>query len=69
MSTKYRNQEWVTQAEAARIRGISRQAINKLVKRGKIQTFEVSSVTFVNREEIQKYKPKKSGRPKNNKNG
>lgn len=70
MSTKNNNfysHQWITQAEAARIRGISRQAINKLVKAGKIQTLEISSVIFVSKEEIEKFKPKLAGRPKKSK--
>ena len=60
---------WITQAEAARIRGVSRQAINKLVKKQRIKTLQVGSVIFVDKIDIQNYKILTSGRPKKKKHG
>jgi len=56
--------EWITQSEAARIRGISRQAINKLVKKSRLKTFCMGNIIFVNRKEIENFLPKKVGRKK-----
>jgi excisionase family DNA binding protein len=57
-------QDWVSQAEAARIRGVSRQAIAKLVRGGRIRTLEIGGNILVHREDIALYKPLLSGRPK-----
>lgn len=54
---------WVTQAEAARIRGVSRQAINKLVQKGYLKTVEIGGIVFVKRAELSSYEAKEPGRP------
>ncbi|MBZ0203281.1 MAG: helix-turn-helix domain-containing protein [Ignavibacteria bacterium] len=54
--------EWITQSEAARLRGISRQAINKLVKKSRLKTFCMGSIIFVNKDEIENFLPQKVGR-------
>ena len=56
--------QWVTQAEAARLRGVSRQAINNLIKRGKLETLEIGGILFIKRHELQTYVVEDSGRPK-----
>lgn len=55
---------WITQSEAARLRGVSRQAINNLIKKGRLKTLEMGSVTFVDKLEIDKFKALGPGRPK-----
>ena len=55
--------EWVTQAEAARIRGVSRQAIHKLVAKGSLQTLIIGGITFIKRDQIDSYIAKEPGRP------
>ena len=60
---------WITQAEAARVRGVSRQAINKLVKKKRIKTLHVGTAVFVDKIDIQNYKILTSGRPKKEKHG
>jgi predicted DNA-binding protein (UPF0251 family) len=57
-------EEWITQAEAARIRKVSRQAIHKLVKAGRIKTLNLGGVVFVNKIDLESYKSNNSGRPK-----
>jgi len=72
MSTNKSNKispSWITQAEAARIRGVSRQAINKLVKKGRIKTLEIASLILVDKNEIEIYEALAPGRPKKNING
>ncbi len=55
--------EWVSQAEAARMRGVSRQAIRKLVLKGKLSVFRIGGKTLLKREEVANYKIQPAGRP------
>lgn len=56
--------DWITQAEAARLRGVSRQAINKLIKSGRLKTICVGGIRFVSSSEIKLFVPAPSGRKK-----
>ncbi len=56
--------DWISQAEAARIRRVSQQAISDLVTRGKLQTMQVGGRTFVRRSEVEAYTPDPGGRPR-----
>ena len=56
-------EEWVSQAEAADIRGVTRQAIHQLVKKGRFRTYEVAGRTLVFREDVVQYEPNQGGRP------
>jgi hypothetical protein len=53
--------EWISQAEAARIRGIARQAIATHIKRGRFTTFIMGGKTFLLRSEVENFKPLKRG--------
>lgn len=55
--------DWVSQVEAAEIRGVSRQAIHQLVQKGRFRTYEVAGRTLVFREDVVGYEPEKGGRP------
>ena len=55
--------EWITKAEAARIRSVTRQAIAKLVARGKLETLEIAGNTLVKRSDVETYRPARGGRP------
>jgi excisionase family DNA binding protein len=57
---------WVTQAEAARLRGVTRQAIHRLVERGKLNTVRVGGARLLVREEVVNYEPGTAGRPATN---
>ncbi|WP_428310918.1 helix-turn-helix domain-containing protein [Hydrocarboniphaga sp.] len=57
--------EWISQAEAARLRGVSRQAIAKLVANGRLATLDVGGRAFVRRGDIVSFEPNPAGRPKN----
>jgi hypothetical protein len=57
MATK-QNSELITQAEAARLRGVSPQAINELVERGRLNVTEIGGVKFVKRSEVLSFEPK-----------
>lgn len=56
--------DWISQAEAARLRGISRQAISKLVRKERLKSIVIGGHTLVNRAEILSFRPQAAGRPK-----
>lgn len=55
--------DWVSQAEAARLKGVSRQAIRNLIRRGKLTTRDFGGRTFVSRGEVIGHEPQHPGRP------
>lgn len=71
MSTHFINsvtaQEWVSQAEAARLRGVSRQAIARLIKKGRFQILEIGGKILLNRSEVRSFEPESPGRPRTKK--
>ena len=54
----------ITQAEAARLRQCSRQAIAKLVRQRKLRTFLVAGRRLLSRDEVMSYEIKAPGRPR-----
>ena len=56
--------EWISQAEASRVRGVSRQAIAKLVGNGRLRILEVGGRAFVSRADVLAFEPNPAGRPK-----
>jgi excisionase family DNA binding protein len=56
--------EWISQAQAARLRQVSRQAIAKLVGNGRLRTLEVGGRRFVSRADVLAFEPNPPGRPK-----
>jgi excisionase family DNA binding protein len=58
----------ISQAEAARIRGVGHEAIRHLIKKGRLKTVTIGGKTFLSRKEVQSYKPSPGGRPRK-KNG
>ena len=56
--------EWVSQAEAARLRGVSRQAIAKLVLNGRLKSLAVGGRTLVRRDDVLSFARNPAGRPK-----
>jgi hypothetical protein len=56
--------EWISQAEAARLRNVSRQAIAKLVGNGRLRTLELGGRSFVSRADVLGFEPNPPGRPK-----
>ena len=56
-------EDLVTQAEAARIRGVSREAIYGLVARGKLKAVEIGGQKFLSRSAVKNYSPEVGGRP------
>jgi excisionase family DNA binding protein len=55
---------WISQSEAARLRGVTRQAIAKLIKNERLKTLEIGGRTLVSKEEIINFKALSAGRPK-----
>lgn len=53
----------ISQAEAARLRGVTRAAISDLIKRDRIRAVEVGGRQLVYRSEIVNYKHGVAGRP------
>lgn len=53
----------ISQAEAARLRGVTRAAIQDLVRRGRIRSVEVGGRALVYRREIVNYEQGEPGRP------
>lgn len=56
--------DWISQAEAARIRRVSRQAISRLIKRGRLNTTTVAGYVLVSRKDVVEFKPRMAGRPR-----
>jgi len=56
--------EVVSQREAAKMRGVSIQAIHKLMKRGRFTVIEVSGKRFLLRKEVEAFVPRRTGRPR-----
>lgn len=56
--------EWISQAEAARLRNVTRQAIAKLVGNGRLRTLEIGGRSLVSRADVVAFEPNPPGRPK-----
>ena len=56
--------DWISQAEAAQLRRVSRQAIWKLVQKGRIRSVEIGGHILVYRADVEAFQPKDAGRPK-----
>jgi hypothetical protein len=54
-------EDLITQAEAARLRGVTRSAIAYLIAQGRLRTYERFGVTFVSKSEVESYEPLKPG--------
>jgi len=61
---KFTPEDLVTQTTAARMRGVSKQAIVGLIQRGKLTQVIIDGHPFLLRKEVEKYKPGIGGRPK-----
>jgi hypothetical protein len=55
----------ISQAEAARIRGVSRAAIRDLIRRGRLRSFNLAGRELVYRSEIESFEKDKPGPRKN----
>jgi plasmid maintenance system antidote protein VapI len=55
--------KYISQADAARIRGVSKQAIANLINRGRLNTVGVAGRTLVIRSEVEAFVPQPVGHP------
>ena len=55
--------KYISQAEAGRIRGVSKQAIADLIRRGRLTTVSVAGRTLVLRTEVEAFEPQPVGHP------
>ncbi len=53
--------DWISQAEAARIHGVSRQAISQMIRAGRLRPFEVGGRSVVSRTEVEKLRDSDAG--------
>ena len=53
----------ITQAEAARLRGVTREAVYDLVARGRLSAVEIGGKKFVRRSEVEGFEMLPAGRP------
>jgi len=60
----FSSEDWISQVQASRLRGVTRQAISKLVKRGRLRTLVIGGRVLVHREDVLHFQPRASGRPK-----
>lgn len=71
MSTYYNGEasqdEWISQAEAARLRRVSRQAIARLIKRGRLATRTIAGYVLVRKADVLNFSPRAAGRPRGSK--
>lgn len=63
MGKTKKDDDLITQAEAAEISGRSLAAINDLVRRGRLSSVEQFGKKLVSRSEVLNFKPSKGGRP------
>ena len=53
--------QWMSQAEAAEMRGVTRQAIADLVKKGRFTTLSIGGRTLLKRSEVEDFEPRPPG--------
>jgi hypothetical protein len=53
--------QWVSQAAAAELRGVTRQAIADLVGKGRFTTLSIGGKTLLRRSEVKEFRPKPPG--------
>ena len=58
---KFDPTQWVSQAEAAKMRGVTRQAIARLVAKGRFTTLSVGGRRLISRSDVEKFTRKPPG--------
>jgi excisionase family DNA binding protein len=61
LSTDLDSVLWISQAEAARLRSVSRQAIAALVKKGRFRTLKIGGKVLVHRQDVEAFEPQQPG--------
>jgi hypothetical protein len=59
-------EDYISQAQAARIRAVTRQAIGDLIKRGRLRSVSLAGRTLVLRSEVEHFIELAKGRPLKN---
>lgn len=62
MPSNLKPEHWISQAEAARIRGVSRQAIARLIYKERFRTLRIGGRLLLLRSDVQDYKAGRPGR-------
>jgi excisionase family DNA binding protein len=62
--TSEKLEDWISQAEAARIRGVSQQAIKNLISRERLESLTIGGKILVKRSEVESFQPRPTGRPR-----
>lgn len=55
-------EEWITQLEAANLRGVTLQVVNNWVRRGRVRSKEKYGKVLVSRADVLAYQPTRPGR-------
>jgi hypothetical protein len=63
MADLFDPKDLISQADAAKLRGVSRSSINELVTRGRLKTVEIGGKPYLFRKEVEGFEPDKGGRP------
>ena len=58
---KFDPSAWISQSEAARLRGVSRQAIAELVQKNRFRVLKIGGKTLLNRLDVERYHPQQPG--------
>ena len=64
---KFNPKELVSQKTAAEMRGVTKQAIEGLIKRGKLKPVMIDGHAFLLKKDVEDYEPSVGGRPKSTK--
>jgi hypothetical protein len=56
-------EDLITPVHAADQRGVSRQAMNNLIRRGKLPVVWIDGVPFLQKRDVDSYEPEPAGRP------
>jgi hypothetical protein len=57
-------EDLISQADAAKLRGVSRASINELVARGRLRSVDIAGKVFLYRSEVEAFEPQPGGRPR-----
>ena len=53
--------QWISQAEAAKLRGVTRQSIAGLVRKGRFKTLSIGGKILLRRSEVEEFQPNPPG--------
>ena len=60
----YNPEKWMSLSEASRMRGVKKQTMSFLVKKGVFESLRIGNNVFVIREDVASYEPDPGGRPR-----